>query len=197
MIAMTERDVTTRRWRRVEYDRLVELGLFDGERLELLDGLLVVREPQKSYHAATVAHVGHVLELAFGPGWHARLHSPIALDDVSEPEPDVAIVAGTRMDYFNAHPSTAALIVEVADSSLRTDRRFKAGLYARARLPEYWIVNLVDAVLEVHRDPQPASAAEYGAVYGAVERLRPPATVTPLGAPAACVVVADLLPPTS
>jgi Uma2 family endonuclease len=193
-MSMTESDVTTRRWRRLEYDRLVELGIFDGERLELLDGLLVVREPQKSFHAATVAHVGHVLELAFGPGWHARLHSPIALDDDSEPEPDVAIVAGTRLDYLNAHPSTAALIVEVADSSLRLDRRFKTGLYARARLPEYWIVNLVDAVLEVHRDPQPASAVEYGAVYGAVEVLRPSGTVTPLGAPSARIAVADLLP---
>lgn len=194
MASTTERDVTTRRWRRVEYDRLVELGMFHGEHLELLDGLLVVREPQKSYHAATVMHVGHVLELAFGAGWHARLHAPLALDDDSEPEPDIAIVPGARLDYFSAHPSTAALIVEVADSSLRLDRRFKTGLYARARQQEYWIVNLVGEVLEVHREPDAAPDAEFGAVYRSIEVLRPPATVTPLAAPAARIAIADLVP---
>ena len=68
----------TRRWRRVEYDRLVDLGMFEGERLELLDGLLVVREPQGSPHAAIAAHVGRALATAFGSGWHPRLHSPLA-----------------------------------------------------------------------------------------------------------------------
>ena len=194
MAAMLESDVSTRRWRRVEYDRLVELGMFHGEHLELLDGLLVVREPQKSPHASTVAHIGRVLEAAFGPGWHARLHAPLALDDDSEPEPDVAIVPGVPLDYFTAHPSTAVLIVEVADSSLRLDRRFKTGLYARARLPEYWIANLVDRVLEVHREPRRARHTEFGATYRTAEVLRPPATVTPLAAPAARIAVADLLP---
>jgi Uma2 family endonuclease len=194
MASMFESDVTTRRLRRVEYDRLVDLGMFQGERLELLDGLLVVREPQKSPHASTVAHLGRVLEAAFGPGWHARLQAPLALDDDSEPEPDVAIVSGAPLDYFDAHPSTAALIVEVADSSLRLDRRFKAGLYARAGLSEYWIANLVDDVLEVHREPRPARRAEFGAVYRSVEILRPPATVTPLAAPSVRIAVADLLP---
>lgn len=195
MASTTERGVTTRRWRRVEYDQLVELGMFHGEHLELLDGLLVVSEPQRSYHAATVMHVGHVLELAFGAGWHARLHAPIALDDDSEPEPDVAIVPGARLDYFDAHPSAAALIVEISDSSLRVDRRFKTGLYARALLQEYWIVNLVDEVLEVHRDPGADAEAEFGAAYRRVEVLRPPATITPLAAPTARIAVADLLPP--
>jgi Uma2 family endonuclease len=187
-------DVSTRRWRRTEYDRLVELGIFVGERLELLDGLLVVREPQGSSHAAIVTHVGHVLAVAFGAGWHARLQAPIALDDDSEPEPDVAIVAGAARDYLSAHPSTAALIVEVSDSSLRLDRQFKTALYARARVPEYWIVNLVDGVLEVHREPQPSADATFGAVYRVVDVLRPPAPVTPLAAPAARIPVADLLP---
>jgi Uma2 family endonuclease len=195
MAAMTHDDVTTRRWRRVEYDKLVELGMFDGERLELLDGLLVVREPQKSYHATTVMQVGQVLEAAFGTGWHARVHAPIALDDDSEPEPDVAMVPGVPFDYLTEHPTTTPLIVEVADSSLRLDRRFKTGLYARARIPEYWIVNLVHRVLEVHREPQSAPDAEYGAAYRVVEALQPSAFVTPIAAPASRIAVADLLPP--
>jgi Uma2 family endonuclease len=194
MASVVEQALKTRRWRRVEYERLVDLGIFVGERLELLDGLLVVREPQGSPHAAIVAQVAQVLAATFGAGWHARLHAPLALDEDSEPEPDVAIVAGTPRDYVSAHPSTAALVVEVADSSLRLDRRLKGGLYARAGLPEYWIVNLVDGVLEVHRAPQPEATAAYGWVYRSVDVLRPPATVTPLAAPGARIPVADLLP---
>jgi len=178
----------------MEYERLVDLGIFMGERLELLDGLLVVQEPQGSPHAAIVTQVGQVLASAFGAGWHVRLHAPLALDEDSEPEPDLAVVAGTPRDYINAHPSTAALVVEVADSSLRLDRRLKGGLYARAGLPEYWVVNLVDGLLEVHRAPQPVADAAYGWAYRSVDILRPPATVTPLAAPGARIPVAALLP---
>jgi Uma2 family endonuclease len=194
MASAVEPYVTTRRWRRAEYDRLVDLGIFVGERLELLDGLLVVGEPQDSSHAAIVMHVGHVLASAFGAGWHPRLQAPLALDDESEPEPDVAVVTGAPRDYLGAHPSSAALVVEVAVSSLRLDRRLKAGLYARAGQAEYWIVNLVEGALEVHRSPQPVADAAYGWAYRSVDILRPPATVTPLAAPGARIPVADLLP---
>lgn len=193
-MAAIDPSVKTRRWRRVEYDRLVELGIFAGERLELLDGVLVVREPQGSPHAAMVGQVGDVLRVAFGAEWHVRLQAPVALDDDSEPEPDVAVVAGAFRDYLGDHPSRPVLVVEVAESSLRLDRRMKSGLYARARLREYWIVNLVDRVLEVHRDPEPTTEAPYRAAYASVEVLRPPATVSPLAAPHARVLVADLLP---
>lgn len=194
MTSTIEPYVKTRRWRRVEYERLVDLGIFVGERLELLDGLLVVQEPQGSPHAAIVGHIGQVLRAAFGAGWHARLQAPLALDEDSAPEPDVAVVAGEYRDYVGAHPLTAVLVVEVADSSLRLDRRLKGGLYARARLAEYWIVNLVDAVVEVYRDPHPAEHAAYGWMYRSVDILRPPVTVTPLAAPSAQIVIADLLP---
>jgi Uma2 family endonuclease len=194
MATALEREATTRRWRRMEYERLVDLGLFVGERLELLDGVLVVREPQGSPHAAIVGKVGRVLAAAFGGGWHARLHSPLALGDFSEPEPDVAVVAGESEDYIAAHPSSPALVVEVADSSLRLDRRFKAAIYARAGLREYWIVNLVDRILEVHREPHaPVDAAEDWS-YRSVDVLRPPSHVTPLAAAHARILVADLLP---
>jgi Uma2 family endonuclease len=194
MTSALEREATTRRWRRVEYERLVDLGVFVGERLELLDGVLVVREPQGSPHAAVVMRIGQVLAAAFGEGWHPRLQAPLALGEHSEPEPDIAVVAGAALDYVAAHPSTAALVVEVADSSLRLDRHFKAAVYARAGLHEYWIVNLVDRALEVHREPQPPADAADDWIYRSVEVLRPPASVTPLAAPSAQVPVADLLP---
>jgi Uma2 family endonuclease len=194
MASALESDVTTRRWRRVEYERLVDLGIFAGERLELLEGLLVVREPQGSAHAALVEQVGRILAAAFGVGWHTRHHAPLALGEDSEPEPDVAIVAGMPRDHVAAHPSTAALVVEVADSSLRLDRRFKAGVYARAGVPEYWIVNLVAGTLEVYREPQPAPGTENDWTYRTADVLRPPAHVTPLGAPGVRIPLADLLP---
>jgi Uma2 family endonuclease len=195
MASAVDSDVTTRRWRRVEYERLVDLGIFAGERLELLDGLLVVREPQGSSHAAIVEQIGRVLAAAFGEGWHARRHSPLALGEHSEPEPDVAVVAGMPLDYVTAHPSTAALVIEVADSSLRLDRRFKASVYARAGLPEYWIVNLVARTLEVYRDPQPApDPAANDWAYRSADVLSPPAEVTPLSAPGARIRLADILP---
>ena len=106
----------------------------------------------------------------------------------------MAIVTGAARDYLAAHPSRAALIVEVAESSLGLDRRFKAELYARAGLHDYWIVNLVDRALEAHRDSQAVTGDDPRAVYRAVEVLRPPATVTPLAAPAVAIPVADLLP---
>jgi Uma2 family endonuclease len=194
MTSIVDTYAKTRRWRRPEYERLVELGIFVGERLELLDGTLVVREPQGSRHAAIVGQVGQFLRAAFGDGWHVRLQAALALDDDSEPEPDVAVVSGAFRDYVDAHPSMAALVVEVADASLRLDRRVKGSLYARGGLPEYWIVDLVDAVVEVHRDPQPTVDTTHGWAYRSVAVLRPPAVLSPLGAPGARLAVADLLP---
>ena len=184
-----------RRWKRVEYEQLVERGFFQpDERLELLDGLLVVREPQGSRHAAIVALVHEVLQRAFGRGYTTRDHSPVALDDTSEPEPDVIMVRGKPLDYLRGHPSTPLLVVEVADSSVARDRR-KGGLYARAGIQEYWIVNLVDNVLEVYRQPAATPAASYGAKYRNVRLLRRPATVAPLARPRVRIRVASLLPP--
>ena len=95
-----------KRWRRVEYEQLVEKGVFTpGDRVELIDGLLVVAEPQSSLHFAAVRLVERALARAFGEGWDVRAQGPIALDDTSEPEPDVAVVRGELRDYLDAHPA--------------------------------------------------------------------------------------------
>lgn len=185
----------TRRWTRLEYERLVDAGIFrPGERLELLAGHLVVREPQGSLYATAVGLAEGSLRACFGPGWVVRVQMPIALDDESEPEPDVAVVPGARRDYELAHPSRPALLVEVAEASLDGDRGPKAGLYARAGVHDYWIVNLVDRVLEVHRAPAPSPAAPSGWSYGAVAILEPGDSVTPLVRPGLPIQVAALLP---
>ncbi len=185
----------TRRWTRVEYERLIELGVFQpGERLELIDGLLVVREPQGARHATAIRRVLAALRRALGAAWQIDSQLPIALDADSEPEPDVAVVPCDPGTYREAHPSHAVLIVEVAESSYRVDREHKAGLYARAGIADYWIVDLVHDTLEVHREPEASPAAPYGGRYRSVETLRPPATVAPLAAPGNPIPVADLLP---
>jgi Uma2 family endonuclease len=187
--------VRQRRWTRTEYERLVRAGMFRPEdRIELLDGLLVVREPQGSRHAVAVGLVRAALERAFGSGHYIREEKPLALDTVSEPEPDVVVVRGHPRDYRDDHPSTPKLVVEVADTSLALDRLRKGGLYARAGVADYWIVNLLDEALEVYRQPVRAPSRRYGWKYGSVRLLKRNAVVAPLAAPRARVRIADLLP---
>ena len=111
---------------------------------------------------------------------------------MSEPEPDIAVVRGRIEDYRDAHPTSPVLVVEVADSSLARDRGRKGSLYARAGVPDYWIVNLTDGVLEIYRDPRRTAAGRWR--YAAVRVGKPRATVSPLAAPRARIRVADLLP---
>lgn len=137
--------------RRVEYDQLVALGTFDGERIELIAGALRRMSPMGPPHASTVDVLNQLLVLALaGRAW-VRVQGSFAADELSEPEPDFCILP--LGDYHSAHPSKAHLIIEVSDSSLRYDRGEKVQLYASCGVPEYWIVNLVDRVVEVHREP--------------------------------------------
>lgn len=186
--------LTLRRWQRAEYDRLVRLGVFEGEPIELIGGELLVAEPQGPYHASAIGRVDYALRAVLPPGWIVRVQAPLSLDPESAPEPDLAVVPGRPGDYRTSHPAQAALAVEVAETSLDFDRRRKGSLYARAGIQDYWIVNLVESVLEVYRDPVPDLSAVYGWRYGSVETLRPPASVAPLAVGSARIRVADLLP---
>lgn len=180
---MAQPPLTLKRWKRVEYERLVDLGAFEGDPVELIGGLLIVAEPRNSPHATAVGAADDALRAVLPPGFIVRAQMPIALDDESSPEPDLAVVPGRRADYQLAHPTRAALVVEVADSSL----------YARARIAEYWIVNLIDRVLEIHRDPAPDPAAPHGWRYRSVSILAPPSVVTPVALPSARIRIADLV----
>jgi len=183
-------------WRmpRARYDRLVEAGVFGpDDRVELLDGLLVAREPQGARHATVVALARAVLEKAFGRSYHVREEKPIALDEQSEPEPTSSSCQAGR--GLPGRPSSRpVLVVEVAETSLTLDRLRKGGLYARAGVTDYWVVNLLDEVLEVYREPVcgPPGHAEWK--YDSVRLLRRNAVVTPLAAPRARIRVASLLP---
>ena len=186
---------TSRRWRRVEYEKLVSLGAFDeDEPLELIGGQLIVAEPKGSEHATAVGMADDALRAALPAGWMVRGQDPVALDDESAPEPDLVVVRGSRADYRHAHPARPALIIEVAESSLRFDRVAKGSLYARAGIVDYWIVNLVDRVVEVYREPGADLTAPYGWRYMAVQRFTPPSAITPLAVPASPIPVAALIP---
>jgi Uma2 family endonuclease len=195
MASKTEPAPRTRRWTRVEYERLIDLGLFKpGEHVELLDGALVVREPQGSRHAAAIRKGVDALRAALGDGWQIDSQLPLALDDASEPEPDVCVVPRDPHAYRDSHPSRTVLVVEIAETSYRTDRECKVSLYARGGIAECWLVDVVNAVVEIHRQPETSPAARYGWRYRSVETLRPPAAICPLIAPDRPVRVADLLP---
>jgi len=192
---MTAPRLRAHRWTRVEYERLIDAGVFrPGEPVELVGGMLVVAEPQGSAHFTAIRLVEEALRAAFGTGWDVRVQGPIALDHESEPEPDVAVVPGNARDYREAHPAGAVLVVEVAESSLATDQEDKGSLYARARIADYWIVNLVARVVEVRRAPVLDPAAPFGWRYGSVTAIGPGGSVVPLAAHGVRVPVADLLP---
>ena len=146
---------------RVEYDRLVDLGAFDAERIELLYGVLVRMSPHGPPHDATIEQLTELLVALFRGRARVRVQSSFAASDESEPEPDLALVP--IADYSREHPSRAHLVVEVSASSLAIDRGVKARLYAESGVPEYWVVNVIDGLIEVHT----------GIVRGAYVRVTP------------------------
>src|SRR5262245_39903187 len=182
-----------RRWTRVEYDRLIEAGIFrPGEPVELIGGALMVCEPQGTAHYTAICLLEDVLRAGLGPGWLVRSQGPIALDDDSEPEPDIAVIPGAPRDYRHEHPARPALIVEVADSSLAVDREHKGSLYARAGIADYWILNLVDCVLEIYREPTADRRAPFGWRYGSRRIVHPGSFAEPLAAPHVSISVTEV-----
>lgn len=177
-----------RTWTRAEYARLVDTGILGPEdRVELLDGEIIEMSPEKSRHAATIDLVAEALRQVFGAGFLVRVQHPLGLGDRSEPEPDVAVVRGSARDYVAAHPERAELVVEVSDTSLVYDRGRKAVAYARAGIPEYWIVDIVEAQLEVHREPSSSG-------YGSRTVLKAGDVIAPAAVPGGNLKVGDLLP---
>jgi Uma2 family endonuclease len=152
------------------YHQAGELGLI-GEDVELLDGTLVRKMPKSPRHAWLVEFLFELLNRRLPAGFRVRLEQPLTLA-TSEPEPDLAVVRGTRDDFRRAHPPTAELVIEVAVSTLEVDR-LKAGLYAAAGVNEYWIMVPELGCVEVFRHPTPAG-------YQQRETVRPPAVLSPL-----------------
>lgn len=136
---------------RTEFDKLVELGVFGDERIELLDGVLVPMSPIGTRHASAVDLLTALLIRALGDRARVRVQNPFAASEISEPQPDVLLAP--MGDYVTEHPTVAYLVIEVCESSIAADRGNKLRIYAERGVPEYWIVDVVTRRVEVHRDP--------------------------------------------
>jgi len=144
----------TRRFSRDEYYEMARTGILKPkERVELLHGEIIAMSPHGSPHAAVVGYYSKKLQAAFGDHVTIRVQAPLILGKNSEPEPDLAVVTGQPLQYVTHHPTTALLVVEIAETSLTYDRSTKAQLYAEHLIPEYWIVNIPDRQVEVFRSP--------------------------------------------
>ena len=170
--------------------RLFETGLLgEDDRVELLEGVIVAMTPPNPPHDEAVTICSYSLMRACGERAVVRTQCSFVATAWSLPQPDVAVVPGKLGDYWTAHPRDALLLFEIADTSLKHDRISKSRIYAAANIPEYWIVNLRELVVEVLRDPDPATA-----LYRELRTVRAGDELELVALPGARVAVADLLP---
>jgi Uma2 family endonuclease len=172
-----------------EYHRMIDAGVLgEDDHVELIEGFLVDMAPQKSPPAYAIQRLTRLLARMLADEFDVRVQLPLALGRRSEPEPDMAVVR-TSPHQAREHPDVALLVVEVSRGSLLYDRTVKARLYARHALPEYWIVDVADGRIEVHRDPDPAAEA-----YRTVFTVGPGQPVTAASIPGVTIDPADFLP---
>ena len=134
-----------------DYYRMAETGVLDpSERVELIEGEVIRMNPIGPTHANCVDRLNRDLVTALGDRATVRIQNPVRLSELSEPEPDVAVIRPDRDLSRHPGPTDVLLIVEVADSSIGFDRRVKLPLYASAGIPEVWIVDLATRAVEIH-----------------------------------------------
>jgi Uma2 family endonuclease len=174
-----------------QYESLVESGVLDGQPIELIDGLLVRKMGKKPPHVIAWEATRDELLPLLPRGWRLTIEAPIRIPEYDEPEPDLAIVQGTREDYEDHHPgpTDVGLLIEVSDTTLDRDRGEKRSAYARGGVSTYWIVNLVDRQLEIYTDPSATG-------YRQERILKPDEQVAVVldGTEIGRIAVSDLLP---
>ena len=184
-------DVRRRRFTVEEYDRMAEVGIFGPEdRVELIEGDIVQMSPIGIRHAACVTALNRRLMSAAGDSTVLLPQDPVRLFSDTEPQPDVVLLRPPEALYWQrkAGPADPMLVVEVADTSYRFDRYVKVPIYARAGIPEAWIVDLTRELVEVFRDPR-------GDGYASITRVERGANVAPAALPGAAIAVSEVLPP--
>jgi Uma2 family endonuclease len=169
---------------RAEYRRMGELGFFQGERVELIHGMVVRMPPIGPSHAEVVDRLNATFVRAVGARARVRIQQPYIAHDESEPEPDVALVE--ERSYADEHPRVAMLVVEVSETSQRYDRDTKGPLYASSDVAEYWLVDLVTQQIEI-------SSAPVDGRYTQSRKATIADTVSPAAFPDVIVSVAELL----
>lgn len=177
-----------------QYDVMGEEGHLDHRHLELINGMIYEASPLSDAHAHGIILANHALLSIFGwDAWTAQVQCPMRLGRHSRPEPDVALIPANARQ-IKTHPASAALVVEVSQSTLAYDRGVKAPLYAAAGIPDYWIVNLIDRCVEVHRRPVTGATSVDGFRYGDVRLCTVGESIAPLAMPQVSIAVSDRLP---
>jgi Uma2 family endonuclease len=184
---MTVLEPTTRRWTRTEYMRLADEGWFTGQRVQLIEGDIIQMPRQGHKHCLALHHMYEYLRGVYEPGHWIRLLTQLDFGPDSQPEPDIA-VAEHDVDFYNDHPTSALLAVEISDSSLRLDKR-KANLYAAAGIPEYWMVDLSSRSVLVHRLPVVDPKMEFGHRYDDVHSMIGSQRIAPMAKPEAMISI--------
>jgi len=176
---------------REHYWRLVDEGVIGpDDRVELLEGVIVSMSPQNPPHAFVIAALTQWLSAAVAADASVRVQLPLDLSELSTPEPDLAVVAGRARDYVAVHPTSALLVVEVADGTVLQDRMTKGPMYAAAGIAEYWLVNLRDHCVEVYRRPNREQRG-----YTEAQVLRAGDRLEVATLPGLAIPVAEILPP--
>jgi Uma2 family endonuclease len=184
-----------RKWTRDEYLQMSDWGWFEDCKVHLIGGEVIENATRYDCHVAGVSLTVDALRQQFGTGYWVRTHGSLDLDPHGVPDPDVAVVLGSPRGARPRHmPTTALLVVEISDSTLREDRTTMASLYAAGGITDYWIVNLVQRQLEVYRNRAADPSAQFGWSYADRTILDPGDFASPLAQPQARVAVDDLLP---
>ncbi|HIK29829.1 MAG TPA: Uma2 family endonuclease [Oscillatoriales cyanobacterium M4454_W2019_049] len=190
---LTLEPASLKRWTVRDYHKMSETGLLDPhERTELIAGQITLMAAKGTLHVTSLYLLVNTLRDKLGNSVLIRTQDPIQLDDLSEPEPDLAIVRGTVLDYATEHPrpSDVYLIVEVADRTLKYDCETKDKLYALAGILDYWVLDVKNRQLHIFRDPTPTG-------YTSHLILAEPNRAAPLAFPDCEIILTSILPPMS
>ncbi len=188
---LTPESASLKRWSVQAYHRMSAIGILDpDERTELLAGYITRMAPKGTPQVTSLHLLANLLRTEVGEAALIRTQDPIQLDDFSEPEPDLAMVRGTILDYAEQHPRPEQiyLIVEVADSTLKQDCEVKDKLYAQAGIADYWVVDVPNRQLHIFREPTPTDYARHLI-------LAEPSQATPLAFPDVVLALTAMLPP--
>ncbi|MBI2016243.1 MAG: Uma2 family endonuclease [Candidatus Rokubacteria bacterium] len=185
---MLEEPLVRRRFTREEFHRMGEAGIFtEDDRVELIEGEIVQMSPIGHPHAYSVMMLTNLLITRLGGRALLSPQNPVALSDDTEPLPDIVLIR-PRPGYKETDitPADALLLIEVSDTSLRYDRRVKLRLYARAGIPEYWVVDVGGEAVEIHREPR-------GDRYERVERVGRGGRIAPEAFPDVVLAIDEIL----
>ena len=182
------------RWSVDEFHALREEGWFDCCKALLIDGEIVEMPIPGPRHNGSLTLADYALKSTFAVGHVVRVQLPLVLGQSTDPMPDLAVVAGAPRDFLDRHPIAAALVVEVSETSLSFDTGEKAGLYAAAGIADYWVIDLPNDRVLVHRDSVADPAAPHRGRYRTTTAVGRSEFLRPLANPAAAIPAAELLP---